>query len=211
MATLPTGYVVTTTGDYSTNVELIGGVIANTTSATTVGAGNPLTRAFTLAQTVASGINYQRSVPKALSGAAHAYSAQTATGGGTFAYNAPATNWLIRTLGDPVNGSASNVLLFNGNEEHRSRTLISNSQKGAQTSSAHRSGYWRGIGISGQRTNWSTPPSTNNVTYRLPTNNAVDAADQAQFVTYKSVPGELTYHYGSGATPTTDEYAARTL
>jgi hypothetical protein len=53
------------------------------------------------------------------------------------------------------------------------------------------------MGISGQRTNWSTAPSTNNVNYVLPTNNGSNADDQAIYVTYRSVPGELVYMYGT--------------
>ena len=73
---------------------------------------------------------------------------------------------------------------------------------------AHRSGYWRGVGISGQRTNWSTPPSTGDITFKLPTNNASDAVDQGQFVTYKSVPGELAYMFGA-IDAKQDDYKAR--
>ncbi len=211
MATLPTGIVVSTTGNYSINTEEIGGAAVGITSATTITAGSPITRVLTIADTVASGIDLTRSVPKELSGVAHSYSAKPAYEAGTFARDAASTEWLVRTVATTINGVANNTLKIVGNEQDRARTLVTNSQKGAQTSTAYRAGYWNSVGIARQRTNWSTGPSSNNVTYRLPTDNTTDSADQALFVTYKSVPGELTYHYGSGAEPTTDEYKARTL
>ena len=211
MATLPTGIVVTTTGNYSFSNDSIGGAAVGITSATTVTAGSPLTRTLTLADAVSSGIDKTRSVPQEISGVAHSYSAQKAYAAGTFAYNAPSTGWLIRTWTDTINGVANTSLLINGNEQHRARTLVSNKQKGAKLLTAHVAGYWNPVGIVGQRTNWSTAPATSNVAYVLPTNNGSDADDQAIFVTYKSVPGELTYHYGSGGHPTTDEYPAQNL
>jgi hypothetical protein len=68
--------------------------------------------------------------------------------------------------------------------------------------------YWRGVGISGQRTNWSVAPSTNNVDYVLPTDNSSPAVDQGQFVTYRSIPGELAYMYGA-IDPELKDYPAK--
>lgn len=211
MATLPTGFVVTTTGNYSFSNDSIGGAAVGITSATTVTAGSPLTRTLTVADMVASGIDKNRSVPQEISGVNHTYSAEKAVKAGTFAYTAPSTGWIIRTWTGTVNGSANTSILLNGNEQHRSRTFVSNKQKGAKLVSAHVAGYWNPVGVVRQRTNWTTAPSTANVAYVLPTNNGSDADDQAIFVTYKSVPGELTYHYGSGAKPTTDEYKVQNL
>ena len=51
------------------------------------------------------------------------------------------------------------------------------------------------------------PPTSNNTFYVLPTNNASNADDQAQFVTYKAVPGELVYLYGA-PNPVLKDYPA---
>lgn len=210
MATLPTGIVVTTTGNYSDNTEVIAGAAIGITDGSDVTTGF-FRRAIPLKDAASDDIPVRRSVPQAVSGVAHAFSAQKAYTAGTFAREATSSEWLVRTLATTINGVSNTTIFFNGNEQHRARTLVSNKSKGAKTVTAHVAGYWNPVGITGQRTNWSTSPATNNVSYVLPTNNASDAVDQALFVTYKSVPGELTYHYGSGASPTTDEYKAKTL
>lgn len=195
MALLPSGYIVATTGNSNTPVEKVnGGTIVGITSATTTTAGSPVTRTFPLTNNAIDG-RVKRVVVIAASGQAHAYSAQKALSAGTFAYDQ--SQFMIRTVATRINNIASTLLSINGLPSNRPKNLVTNKSKGAQTSTAHRSGYWRGMGISGQRTQWSTPPSSNNVNYVLPTNNASNAADQAQFVTYKSVPGELVYMYGA--------------
>lgn len=195
MALLPSGYIVATTGNSNTPVEKVnGGTIVGITSATPTTAGSPVTRTFPLTNNAIDG-RVKRVVVIAASGQAHAYSAQKALSAGTFAYDQ--SQFMIRTVATRINNIASTLLSINGLPSNRPKNLVTNKSKGAQTSTAHRSGYWRGMGISGQRTQWSTPPSSNNVNYVLPTNNASNAADQAQFVTYKSVPGELVYMYGA--------------
>ena len=136
----------------------------------------------------------------------HAYSAQKADTGGTFAYDQD--QFIIRTVTTKINNQSNTVLQINGIPRNRPKNNVTDSAKGALLTTAHRSGYWRGVGISGQRTNWSTPPSTGDITFKLPTNNASDAVDQGQFVTYKSIPGELAYMYGA-IDAKQDDYKAR--
>ena len=195
MALLPSGYIVATTGNSNTPVEKAnGGTIVGITSATTTTAGSPVTRTFPLTNNAIDG-RVKRVVVIAASGQAHSYSAQKALAAGTFAYDQ--NQFMIRTVATRINNIASTLLSINGLPFNRPKNLVTNKSKGAQTSSAYRSGYWNGFGITNQRSNWSTPPASNNVNYVLPTNNASNAADQAQFVTYKSVPGELVYMYGA--------------
>lgn len=192
MALLPNTIIYGTTGSSSSPTEKRdGGTVVGITSASDTTNG-PVTQTFPLTSIT---IKPGRSVPKELSGAAHASSATKADTGGTFAYDQ--SQFMIRTVATKINNQANTVLQINGLPANRPHTLISNSAKGALLTTAHRAGYWRGVGISGQRTNWSTPPSTGDITFKLPTNNASDAVDQGQFVTYRSVPGELAYMYGS--------------
>jgi hypothetical protein len=194
MALLPSGYIYATTGNYNLpNEKVDGGTVVGVTSATNTTTG-PITRTFPLTSNAIDGVE-RRVLVVAASGGSHAYSAQKALAAGTFAYDQD--QFMIRTVATKINNIASTLLSINGEVTNRPHTLISNKSKGAKTSTAHRSGYWRGVGISGQRTNWSTAPSSNNVNYVLPTNNASNAADQGQFVTYKSVPGELAFMYGA--------------
>lgn len=207
MALLPSGYVVSATGNSNiVNEKSNGGTIVGITSATTTTVGSPVSRTFPLTNNAIDG-RVKRVLVLAASGAAHAYSATKAYASGTFAYDQ--SQFMIRTVTTRINNVASTLLSI-GTPGNRSRTLISNKSKGAQTCSAFRSGYFRFLKISGQRTNWSTPPASNNVSYVLPTNNASNAVDQAQFVTYKSVPGELVYMYGA-INPVLKDYPARNV
>jgi hypothetical protein len=194
MALLPSGFIVATTGNSTSPREKVnGGTIVGITSATNITTG-PVTRIFPLTSNAIEGVVRQVTVVPA-SGAAHAYSAQKALAAGTFAFNQQQA--MIRTVTTKINNIASTLLSIPGLPSNRPKTLISNKSKGARTSSAYRSGYWRPLGISGQRTLWSTPPTSNNTNYVSTTNNAVNASDEGQFVTYKSVPGELAYLYGA--------------
>lgn len=193
MALLPNTIIYGTTGSSSSPTEKRdGGTIIGITSASNTTTG-PATRTFTPMSNAIDGAA-RRVLVIAASGAAHAYSAQKSVTAGTFAYDQ--SQFMIKTVTTKINNISNTVLQVNGTK-NRPHTLISNKAKGAKTSTAHRSGYWSGVGIAAQRTNWSTAPTTNNVSYVLPTNNASNASDQGQFVTYKSVPGELAYMYGA--------------
>lgn len=193
MALLPNTIIYGTTGsDSSPTEKRDGGTAVGITSGSDTTNG-PITQTFPLTSNAISGT--RRVTVIEASGAAHAYSAQKADTGGTFAYDQ--SQFMIRTVATKINNQSNTVLQVNGTPENRPHTLVSNKSKGAKTSTAHRAGYWRGVGISAQRTNWSSSPATNNVNYVLPTNNSSNAVDQGQFVTYKSVPGELAYMYGA--------------
>jgi len=205
MALLPNTIIYGATGNDSSPTEKKdGGTVVGITSGSDTTNG-PITQTFPLTSNAIDGDVRQVLVLEA-SGAAHAYSAQKAYVDGTFAY--VQDQFMIRTVATKVNNVASTVLSINGEVASRPHTLISNKSKGAKTSTAHRSGYWRGVGISGQRTNWSIAPATNNVNYVLPTNNSSNAIDQGQFVTYRSVPGELVYMYGA-IDPVLADYPAK--
>lgn len=195
MALLPNSIIYGTTGDDDAPVEKRnGGTVVGITSATNTTTG-PITQTFPLTSNAIDGQIDRRVIVVAASGTAHAYSATKAYSAGTFAYDQD--QFMIRTVATKINNVSSTVLSINGEVSNRPHTLISNKSKGAKTSTAFRSGYWRPVGISGQRTNWSTAPASNNVNYVLPTNNGSNAADQGQFVTYRSVPGELAFMYGA--------------
>lgn len=209
MALLPSGYVFGTTGDSATPTEKPdGGTIVGITSATDTTNG-PITQTFPFYENALGG-REKRSVPKAVSGEAHAFSAQKAYSAGTFAYDPTNSQFTIRTVADKINNVSNTTLLIPGNAAFRTHRHVSNKSKGAKTSTAYRAGYWNALGVSEQRTNWTTAPSSNNVNYVLPTNNGSNADDQAIYVTYKSVPGELAYMYGA-IDPLQDEYPARNL
>lgn len=206
MALLPTGIIVVPTGVTKTitPIESIGGVVIGVSSATDTSAGNPITEQFLFKR---NGIKAVASAPIESTSANSAYNATTAISStGTFAYDQ--SQFMIKGVATNINNTASVALAIGGMSDNRPHKNDSNKAKGAKTSTAYRTGYWRALGISGQRTNWSTAPTTNNVSYVLPTNNGSDAVDQAMYVTYKAVPGELAYRDGS-ANPIQDEYKAK--
>ena len=194
MALLPSGYIVATTGNSNFPRERAnGGTIVGITSATNV-LTSAVTRTFPLLNNSIEGAT-RRVLVLPASGAAHSYSAQKALAAGTFAWTQ--VQPMIKTYTTKINNIASTLLSINGMPYNRPHTLISNKSKGAKTVTAFNSGYFRFTKISGQRTPWSTPPASNNAFYVLPTNNASNADDQTQYVTYKAIPGELVYMYGA--------------
>jgi hypothetical protein len=201
MALLPTGIIVAPTGNGVGPSERIGGTLLGITSATNTALGNPITKILTLRNTAMDGTAVRSSVVAQLSGINHTYSAAKAYTAGTFAYKQD--QFIMRGYTTRINGVANTALLINGNESSRARRYTSNKSKGAKTSTAWRSGYFTFLGISKQRSNWTTPPATNNVTYA----NGVggSASDQSLYVTYKAVPGELVYMYGA-LNPKMDDY-----
>lgn len=208
MALLPTGYVISCRGTGVAPLEQIGGAAMGITDATTVTTGSPFTSTLSIKDTITSGVlSARRSKPVAASGLSHAYSAQKALAAGTFAYEPNA--FLIHGYSTTINGIANNSLLFTGGDAYRQRTALKQKSWGYKYSTAIRAGYFSFTKISGKRTNWTTDPSALNDTFRSTTNNAVDSSDEGLYVTFRSVPGELTYMDGSRH-PITDEYPAIT-
>lgn len=207
MALLPSGIIVATKGANAAKnspTEVRGGVIVGITSATDVEVGNPVTEVF---QFSANAIG-ERDVDTTPKESASVLSTSNQTGvltGGTFAYNQ--VEFMMMMSADTINNSSATALLIGGQTTPPPHRSISNKSKGAKTSTAYRAGYWRALGIAGQRTNWSTAPSTNNVAYQETTGTG-NADDEAIFVTYKAIPGELAYMDGS-PNPIQDEYKGR--
>lgn len=193
MALLPNTIVYGTTGNNSSPMEKKnGGVVVGITSTTDTTNG-PIKLAFPLTSNAIDGAFRRNRVVEA-SGVAHAFSTKKCVTAGSFAYNQ--TQYMVIGVATGINGIANTALRFAGSVDRPHRN-ISLKSKGAKTSTAIRAGYFRYMKISGQRTLWSTAPATNNVSYVLPTNNASNADDQGMYVTYRSVPGELVYMYGT--------------
>lgn len=193
MALLPNTIVYGTTGNNSSPVEKINtGVVVGITSASNTTTG-PLKLTFPLTNNAIDGA-FRRNRVVELSGVAHASSTKKCVTAGSFFYNQ--TNFMVIGLATGINGIANTAIKFGASVDRPHRN-ISLKSKGAKISTAIRAGYFRYTKISGQRTLWSTAPSTANVNFVLPTNNATIADDQGMFVTYRSVPGELVYMYGT--------------
>ena len=208
MALLPTGYVVSCRGTGVAPLEQIGAVALGITDATTVTTGNPYTQTLNFKDSVTNSVmSTRRSRAIAASGPFHTYSAQKALTAGTFAYDPNA--FLIQGYSTTINGIANNSLLFTDGDQFRLRRSLIQKSWGYKYATAIRAGYFSFTKISGKRTNWTTAPSSLNDTFRSTTNNAVASSDEAQYVTFRSVPGELTYMDGSRE-PITDEYPAIT-
>jgi len=205
MALLPNTKIYGTTGNSSSPTEKVGGVVVGITSATTVTDGSPLTQTFPFTQNSVQ-INDPNGVVSA-TGVGHAYNAQSVISGGTFNYNQ--SQFMIRGIATKINNIANLAIFNNGNEDSIVRRPIALQQKGAKTVTAMVAGYWNPLGISGQRTNWSTSPASATGAYYLPTDNTTQADDHAIFNTYRTVPGELVYMYGA-IDPLQDEYKAIT-
>jgi hypothetical protein len=210
MAMLPSGFIVSTTGVYTNYpTEKIGGVAAKITSATTVTAGQPLTSVLPLSSILPTSImSTRRNRVIQATGVSSSYNATTALAAtGTFAYDQDA--FLIMGYSGTINGSANTSIKMTGGDGHRLRRSLRLNDMGYGFGTAFRAGYFSFTGVANQRTNWSTNPSALSNTFKSTTNNAVNADDQAQYVTWRSIPGELTYMQGS-VTPKQDDYKAVT-
>lgn len=211
---LPTGYVTGTTGSAYTTVptERIGGAAMGITNATNTQATNPITRTLSINAGIKIGAPVSfRTIAIAASGGSHSYSAQKATSGGTFSYEAKRNEFQVFGVSTKINGSTNNALLGGGTEGYLIRRDIRQKSFGAKTVTAWRSNYLRFtrvLGAVNARSPWTTNPSSLNDTYRLPTNNAVASDDQALYVTYRSIPGEYVIMRGSLA-PYMGDYIAK--
>ena len=212
MAMLPSGFIVSTTGVYTNYpVERIGGACIGVSSATTVTGKNPITRTMTVKDTVTTSItSTRRSRVIAASGTAHTYSAANATtvSSGTFAYDQDA--FMLMGYTTMINGLADTKLKIVGGDGFRQRRAIKLKDRGAKYGTAFRAGYFNFTGVTAQRTNWSTAPTALTNMFTSTTSNSTDADDQAQYVTWRTEPGELTYMGASGVKPYTDNYKAKT-
>ena len=203
--TIPSVYKRNTVGGaFTSTSEKIGGVIIGITSATTVTAGQPVTKVFDLLTQGTDGAEGGRRVtPKDTASTVEAKGAGT----GTFAYDQVA--WMLRgnQSSNKINNVANTSLQINGNEridrERSSLTPI-----GAKTSTAWRDGSFEYLGVSAQRTPWGSgiPDPMNAADYHDGFG-GVTIIDNA--VGTRAIPGELAYMFGS-LVATTGDYSAMT-
>tara|TARA_R100000008_G_scaffold81616_2_gene65050 strand:+ start:2050 stop:2667 length:618 start_codon:yes stop_codon:yes gene_type:complete len=115
---------------------------------------------------------------------------------GTWAYQA-AGEYMVRRMATTINGSANTVLQSGGSNHPRRSIHVRSDQIGAKLGTAHRAGYWRPTGVSGQRTNWSSDPDPANANYGNNDGSLSATADDAARVTpwknTSGVPAELVY------------------
>ena len=114
---------------------------------------------------------------------------------GTWAYQA-AGEYMVRRMATTINGSADDVLQSGGSNHPRRSIHVRSNQIGAKLVTAHRAGYWRPTGISGQRNNWSSSLSSANANYAANTGSLSATSDDAARVTpwnSSGIPAELVY------------------
>ena len=205
--TIPSTYKLSTTDNTDTTpTEKIGGVVIGVTSATTVTAGEPVTKVFDLkTQGTDGAVGGRRTSPKDTASTVEAKGASI----GTFAYDQVAFMLRGNQASNKINNSTSTELTINGNGDDRDNERSSVKPVGGKTLTAFAARYWQPLGITDQRTNWSTAPTAMNVANFLDpaTGSATAVPDGA--VGTEAVPGELAYLYGA-LDPKQDDYKART-
>ena len=205
--TIPSTYKLGTTDNTDTTpTEKIGGVVIGVTSATTVTAGEPVTKVFDLkTQGTDGAVGGRRTSPKDTASTVEAKGASI----GTFAYDQVA--WILRgnQASNKINNSASTELKINGNGDDRDNERSSVKPIGAKTSTAWRGNLFNPLGRSGLRTPWDSAPDPMNAANFLDpaTGSATAVPDGA--VGTEAVPGELAYMHGA-LDAKQDNYKART-
>jgi len=183
--------------------DVVGGTAIGITSATTVTAGSPITRTFTVAEQGVDGVN-RFSGPKDVDATVEALAST-----GTFAYDQAA--WIFRgnQASNTINGTASTLLSIGGNEQHRDGDHSTLSPIGAKTLTAWRANLFNPLGVSTSRSPWDSPgPLTMTGTNFHDGVGGATTVDDA--IGTQAVPGELTYMYGA-IVANTGEYQPRTL
>lgn len=212
MATLPSGYVVSTTGVYTSfPTEKVGAVMYGVTSATTSTGRRPtVMQALAIKDGVPTApVSQRKTRVVAVSGTNHTYSTQNAISSGTFAYDGGRANMLINSYSTKINGMTNRSLQIVGADTFRQRRNIKNKDRGQGYGTAFRAGYFSFTGVANKRTAWSTNPTALTNAFQSTTSSA-DASDQAQYVTWRTIPGELVYMGASGVAPKLDDYKAST-
>lgn len=131
---------------------------------------------------------------------------------GTFAYTPePGTNFLLMGAGDTnagqINGSASTVLTIPGGVSNKSiHKLVTTRQAGTYATAAFNVLATPSSGVVPGRTKGSGAGTV--VNYVQADDGSTSASDDAATPT-RSVPGELTYHFGALARPTSSDYKAK--
>lgn len=174
----------------SGSVQNAGGVAIGVTTVT----GSAITSSLALRTVNPAGEQKMNRVKSAATGAQNI---AAATSGGRLSYDAP-REFIINGFSTKVNGSTSSALAFASTPSGTNRKGVQSSvhMLGVAYKTAFAAGYWRVLGIAGQRTNWSTGPTTLATTYYKSTTNAsTTAVDKA--VSSLTVPGNLLYRSGS--------------
>ena len=131
---------------------------------------------------------------------------------GTFAYTpAQGENFLLRAAGDTnagkINNSSSSVLTVPGGVTNVSiHKLVTTRQLGTYATASFNVLAVPSSGVVPGRTKGNNAGTL--VEYVQADDGSTAASDDAASPT-RSVPGELTYHFGALARPTTDEYKAK--
>lgn len=182
--------------------DVVGGAAIGITSATTVTAGSPITRTFTVAEQGVDGVN-RFSGPKDVEATVEALAST-----GTFAYDQAA--WIFRgnQASNTINGTASTLLSIGGNEQYRDSDHSILAPVGAKTLTSMAANEFDPLGISGKRHNWESLPITMTGTNFHDGVGGATTVDDA--IGTQAVPGELTYMYGA-IVANTGEYQPRTL
>lgn len=186
--TIPSTYKRNTVGGAFTE-QKIGGVVIGITSATTTTDGSPVTEVFDLKSQGTDGVD-RRTAPKDTAATVEALAAT-----GTFAYDQSAFIIIGNQANNNINGTASTALTLNGHEGARDNERSSLTPIGAKTLTAFAARYWQPLGISAQRTNWSTDPTAMNAADYQDAVGGVTTVDDA--IGTQAVPGELSYMYGA--------------
>ena len=201
--TIPSTYKVAPTGDGAFTAQKIGGVVIGITSATTVTDGSPVTKVFDIKTQGIDGVERRTNVKDTVASASPSTVGALGSGVGTFAYDQSAFILIGNQANNKINNSASTLLTLNGHESARDNERSSLTPIGAKTLTAFAARYWQPLGISAQRTNWSTDPTAMNVAdYDDGDTSTATTVDNS--IGTQAVPGELSYMYGaidaSGAT-----------
>jgi hypothetical protein len=174
----------------SGSVQNAGGVALGVTTTS----GSAITTSLALRTVNPAGEQKGNRVRSASSGAQNI---AAATSGGRLSYD-PAREFIINGFSTKVNGTTSTALSTAATPSGTNRKAVQSSvhMLGVGYRVAIAAGYWRQLGISGQRTNWSTAPTTLATTnYKSTTNSATTASDKA--VPSLTVPGNLLFRTGA--------------
>jgi hypothetical protein len=174
----------------SGSVQNAGGVALGVTTTS----GSAITTSLALRTVNPAGEQKGNRVRSASSGAQNI---AAATSGGRLSYD-PTREFIINGFSTKINGTTSTALSTAATPSGTNRKAVQPSvhMLGVGYRVAIAAGYWRALGISGQRTNWSTAPTTLATTnYKSTTNAATTASDKA--VASLTVPGNLLYRTGA--------------
>jgi hypothetical protein len=138
-----------------------------------------------------------------------------ALSGGTIAYNSTATQWIMR--GGGVTTTLSNVAYtdfatpgadYNGATKDSVHELVTTRRLGTEGGTFDMYAVPSGF-IAGNFTKGANAGDVQN--YVAPSGGGIHTAVDNAATTSRAIPGELTYHYGGLAAPTTDEYKAKNV